>query len=101
MIQQLESTVNQMQAEIKTRECRLAELQNVINWKDEQYQKIQVSLQAKFNQERTALQERVQELHNQNILYLHQIDELKTKSEHFDQSSTNCTEDGTPATIDD
>ena len=29
MIQQLESTVSQMQAEIKTRECRLAELQNV------------------------------------------------------------------------
>lgn len=100
MIQQLESTVNQMQAEIKTRECRLAELQNVINWKDEQYQKIQVSLQAKFNQELTALQQRVQELHNQNIFYLHEIDELKTKSDHIDQNGTNCTEDDTPATID-
>ena len=89
-----------MQAEIKTRESRLAELQNVINWKDEQYRKIQVGLQAKFNQERTALQERVQELHTQNILYFHQIEELKTKSEHIDQTGSNGTEDGPPATID-
>ena len=66
-IQQLESTIHQMQTEIETRELRLAELQNVINWKDEQYQKIQVSLQTKFNEERTALQEQVRVLHYQNI----------------------------------
>jgi chromosome segregation ATPase len=55
-VQHLETAIFQKQAEIETGERRLAELQNVISWKDEQYQKIQVTLQAKFNQELKALQ---------------------------------------------